>query len=452
MSTRTRKEQCLETLEAAKEPLSLVALQEKLGDGFAHRTLRRWLSEWVATGFVERVGEGRSTKYVYLAHKKISEGSNSAPFNFSEDSQTIIDKVKRPLTERDPVTYQQDWLDGYIPNETFYLSTSDRDLLAVKGQRALMEETAGTYARKIYNRLLIDLSYHSSRLEGNSYSMLETKKLLLEGIVVDGKLAQDKIMLLNHKEAICFLVDNAPRLNTHSDTILTLHYLLSEGLVLNGEAGYVRQEGVLISKSTYVPLENPNRLSETLIKIAEKAEKITNPHEQSFFLLLHIAYLQAFIDVNKRTARLSANIPFVQNNLVPLSFSEIGKEDYLSAMIAIYEYQQAKPLIELFVHSYLRTCQQYEVTVEAMGIDQIRIIYRTQRRNVLRHIILQKLTGDAMEAYIQDRMQAEIPSAVQVDFYEDLKDDLRLINPIRIAGLGVSTEELLAWQGIHHDE
>ena len=93
-----------------------------------------------------------------------------------------------------------------------------------------------------------------------------------------------------------------------------------------------------------------------------------------------------------------------------------------------------------------------KIQKEVFESHEIRTIYPRHRWDIMRHIILQKLTGDAMEAYIQDRMQAEIPSAVQVDFYEDLKDDLRLINPIRIAGLGVSTEELLAWQGIHHDE
>jgi len=98
--------------------------------------------------------------------------------------------------------------------------------------------------------------------------------------------------------------------------------------------------------------------------------------------------LQAFIDVNKRTARLAANIPLIKGNLVPLAFSDVRVDDYMLAMIAIYELQDVRPLVDLYVYSYMRTCAAYDSTVKAMGFDEVRVRYRQQRREVAREVIL----------------------------------------------------------------
>jgi hypothetical protein len=115
-------------------------------------------------------------------------------------------------------------------------------------------------------------------------------------------------------------------------------------------------------------------------RIIEKAALIENSYEQSLFLLVHITYLQAFSDVNKRTARLCANIPLVKSNVVPLSFNDVEREDYTSAVIAIYELQEIRLLLDLYLFSYMRTCAMYDSTVKAMGIDEVRVRYRQQRR------------------------------------------------------------------------
>lgn len=137
--------------------------------------------------------------------------------------------------------------------------------------------------------------------------------------------------------------------SNNSENIRSLHYLLADGLVPAGMAGNLRDEGVRISSSTYMPLEGRSRLEPLLELIASTAAKIHSPFEQSFFLLTHIAYLQGFIDVNKRTSRMSANIPLVRHNLVPLSFNDISKDDYASAVIAVYELNDTAPLAELYV-------------------------------------------------------------------------------------------------------
>jgi hypothetical protein len=182
-----------------------------------------------------------------------------------------------------------------------------------------------------------------------------------------------------------------------------------------------------------------------LQEICHKASLIQDPYEQSFFALVHLAYLQAFIDVNKRTSRLSANIPLLKNNLVPLSFNDVAKEDYLSAMLCVYELKEIGPLSDLYLFSYFRTCQQYDVTAEAMGFDEVRVLYRQQRRALLRHIITQHLTGKALEAYLQNEAVKAIPPEHQTNFMDDVKEDLKELSLPRTAGLGVSAEQLETW-------
>ncbi|MBM3192394.1 MAG: hypothetical protein FJZ63_07085, partial [Chlamydiae bacterium] len=315
-------------------------------------------------------------------------------------------------------------------------------------QRAGIRDQAGTYAHQIFDRLMIDLSYNSSRLEGNTYSLLDTERLLMHGDPAAGKLDKEKVMILNHKEAIRYLVENAAKLELGSNVIYTLHYLLSDGLIESSEAGKVRRQGVRVGGSTYIPFEDPKRLELQMGKILHKAALIEDPYEQSIFLLIHISYLQAFVDVNKRTARLAANIPLIRENLVPLAFNDAKVDDYMLAMIAIYELQDVRPLIDLYVYSYLRTCAAYDSTVKAMGFDEVRVRYRRQRRNVVREVILSGLIGESMRGYVREASIKLIPAADQSAFVEDVIEDLELIDESRLAGLGVIPEQLLAWKNL----
>jgi hypothetical protein len=189
-----------------------------------------------------------------------------------------------------------------------------------------------------------------------------------------------------------------------------------------------------------------------LERIVEKAALIENPYEQSLFLLVHISYLQAFEDVNKRTARLCANIPLITNNLVPLSFNDIEKDDYISAMIAIYELQDVRPLVDLYVFSYLRTCALYDTTVKATGFDEIRVRYRQERRALIRDIILDKLVGGRLKMYIDSHIDRMIPEKDQTAFLKDVMEDLQEMDQSRIVGLGITTKELEEWLKIYRSE
>ncbi len=442
MADKEKKMAVLNQLELLNEPVSISHLLEKLGGNFLERTVRRWLLELVRDGLVERTGIHRSTKY-QLKPVNISGIQLTHPFSF--ESLALVNKIRQPLTHRMPQSYNDEWLKKYQPNQDYYLPLTLRLQLRLSGKRTEPAEPAGTYAQQIFNRLLIDLSYNSSRLEGNTYSLLDTQKLLLEGVSPQGKLDEETVMILNHKEAIRYLVDSVRTLSITKETILTLHFLLSDGLVDSKYAGKIRDGGVRIGGSVCIPYENPMLLDENLEIILSKASQIIDPYEQSIFLLIHLSYLQAFVDVNKRTARLCANIPLIKNNLVPLSFNDVEKEDYISAIIAIYELQDIGPLTDLYVFSYLRTCLVYDSTIKAIGFDQIRVRYRAERRLLIREIVIQKLTNIPLKLYLHREAENLVPQKDLKNFIEDVEEDFREISPSRIAGLGITTQELEDW-------
>ncbi len=242
------------------------------------------------------------------------------------------------------MSYNRDFLDSYVPNRNQYVPDNFRKALFQDGKRFDQQLAAGTYARQICRQLLIDLSYNSSRLEGNTYSRLDTQKLVDEGISAEGKVQTETVMIMNHKEAILFLVENAQDIVLGSLAIRNLHHLLSQDLLANPEAcGNIRTLEVDIGQSTYRPLGNPHVLKELFELILQKARKIKDPFEQSFFLLVHLSCLQAFEDVNKGTSRLSCNIPFIKSNLCPLSFTDVARDDYTAALLALYEKNDVRP-------------------------------------------------------------------------------------------------------------
>lgn len=439
-----KKMAVLAMLQQLDRPIDLPTLLEKLGPGYVERTVRRWLNELVTAGLADKYGQKKGTRYQAHIDKECSSNFEQKSI-FSLASQESLNYVQQPIFKRQPVSYREEWLNAYIPNQTNYLSTKHKQVLFELGSRLPANEPAGTYIHKIYNRLLIDLSYHSSRLEGNTYSLIETERLIIEGQFASGKLDLEGVMILNHKEAIRYLIDNAHRLQIVSEEIYTLHYLLSDGLVLTKQSGQVRDHGVRIGGSTYIPIESPIKMKRQIEVICQKAREIGNPFEQSLFLLVHLAYLQAFTDVNKRTSRLAANIPLIRQNLIPLSFSAVSKDDYIAAMLAIYELNKVQPLIDLYCYSYQYTCQEYKVTAQSLGFDEIRLRYRQKRRDVLRQIILAQLIEPALTECILQYSQMHIPPEDRQAFIEDVQEDIQHISPQRIVGMGVTDSELQSW-------
>ena len=456
-----RKQKILALLQSQSDWMGISVVLNLLGEEFKNRTVRRLLGELRDEGLIVRTGLGPSTRYkiIFNTHNPednsiVAETQNSAYSSkliFTKKSLSIIKLVKQPIFHRAPVSYDKNWVDSYIPNKSFYFTDEQRLQMAEKGNRNQLQQIqpAGTYSRKILNHLLMDLSYNSSRLEGNTYSKLDTEKLLVHGIRQDEKMDKERVMILNHKDAIEYLVRQAQRLTVSYQTICTLHYLLADGLLQLDYMGKIRNQSVRIGQSTYLPLEDRTRLENNLINILDKASQIQDPFEQSFYLLIQIAYLQPFMDVNKRTSRLSANISLIKSNYVHLSFNELDKDDYISAMLAVYELNQVSPMADLYCFSYLRTCQAYDATAESVGFDPIRVKYRQQRRALITKVIREKISGKNISVCIQQYSiedLANIDNNERQEFIKSVKEELKQLTVNTIGGLGIAQSEFEQWQ------
>lgn len=442
-------EEIIAILEKNPEGISRGQVLEFMGFSINTKTLQRRLSHLVDANLIVKKGERKATKYYpsKVSQKEIKGHLTDTPHEiYSPKSQNVLKFLDTPLHAREKMSYNRDFLDSYVPNKTAYVPKSLRTQLFKEGKRFDKALAAGTYARQICQRLLIDLSYNSSRLEGNTYSRLDTQKLVEEGITAEGKVHEETVMIMNHKEAILFLVENAHDIELNSLTIRNLHHLLSQDLLANPEAcGNVRTIEVDIGQSTYKPLNNPHQLKELFELILFKARKIEDPFEQSFFLLVHLSYLQAFEDVNKRTSRLSCNIPFIKENLCPLSFTDVSRDDYTAALLTVYEKNNVEPMLELYAWAYIRSCEQYGVVKKSLGeIDAFRIQYRQQRKEVMGLVVKKGFHGKKAEDLIEDFCQQhDIKDAAK--FTAMTLADLSTLHAGAIIGLGITEAQLNKW-------
>lgn len=439
-------------------PLTWVSAAElKLAIDVPDRTLRRWLGELVSEGVLERRGDRKSTRYRWRAGPASSVGeaptvvaAQTPPagmvLSFSPENAILVTRIQAPIYTRPPVTYSEEWLEEYEPNKTAYLPEAERRELRELGKRAPIYARAGTYIQKIYNRLLIDFSFNSSRLEGNTYTLADTERLVLQGTAAPDKPDAERIMILNHKEAIRYLVQHVDTLTVDEETIRTLHYLLADSLVALGAAGQIRDDSILVSGTTYTPLEGNERLRCLLLRLLEKARAIADPFEQSFFLLVHISYLQAFIDVNKRTARLASIIPLIRGDYVPQSFVDVDQDQYLKATIVLYELLEVGPLAQVYSRSYRRTCQRYDSGVQATGFDEIAALYRSQRRALVTDLVRRKVPPSQVAGWVLGNIPVTVEARHREKFLADVLAEIEHLDGSRIGGLGIAREDLESWQ------
>jgi Fic family protein len=357
------------------------------------RTAQRWIQILIRNGQIHATGQGRARRYLAGAksisvaddHQEVFPGS----IPLSADSRDILAYINQPLEARKPVGYQRDFIDTYEPNRTWYLSETLRRQLRRIGDSGQTELPAGTYGRAVLNRLLIDLSWASSHLEGNTYSRLDTRELIEQGKAARGKSAFETQMILNHKAAIELLVDAAGAAVLNRYTIANLHSALSENLLPNpADEGRVRQHAVDIHKSVYRPLVISMVIDELLDALLDKANRIIDPFEQSFFLMVHLPYLQPFADVNKRTSRLTANLPLLRANLCPLTFLDVPERAYNRAILGVYELTRVELLRDLYIWAYERSAQEYvAIRQDLAEPDPMRLAYRDVVKQVVREVV-----------------------------------------------------------------
>jgi Fic family protein len=314
------------------------------------------------------------------------------------------------------------------------------------------QDPAGTYARQLANRLLIDLSWNSSRLEGNTYSLMETERLISAGEVATGKNALEAQMILNHKGAIEFLIDSADEIGFNRYTLLNLHALLCDNLLDDPTAsGRLRTIPVGIGHTTFLPLEGPQRIEECFDQVMDTATAIRDPFEQAFFAMVHLPYLQPFVDVNKRVSRLAANIPLIQRNLCPLSFVDVSQATYISAMLGVYEFNRIDLLRDVFVWAYKRSCARYSAVRQSLGEpDPFRLQYREQFTQLVAEVVRKKMNKPQAVEYIQVFVSQQIQASDRERFIEVVDDQLLSLHEGNIARYRLRSGEFFGWRETWH--
>ncbi|UZN52123.1 Fic family protein [Cupriavidus cauae] len=445
----------LDVVARHPEGVGIEQIDASLHEVATKRTLQRWLNDLISQGYLRRERAGRATRY-RLATLVTAAGSvklevrttgrDGLRVPLTAEAESVQAHVLQPLSQRNPVGYNLAFLDGYRPNRTFYLPESIRAELKAQGSVIDAHEPAGTYARQIASRLLIDLSWNSSRLEGNTYSLLETEHLLSVGEAAEGKDALEAQMILNHKEAIEFLLAGAEDIQFNRYTIQNLHALLSENLLPDpGASGRLRTIAVGIGQTSFTPLDGPQRIAECFDRVLLTAAAIEDPFEQAFFAMVHLPYLQPFEDVNKRVSRLAANIPLIRQNLCPLSFVDVPQQVYISAMLAVYELNRVELLRDVFVWAYQRSCARYSAVRQSVGEpDPFRMRYRIQIGETVAQVVRMRMNKVQAVAFIRSRAE-QLAEQDRSRFVEVVETQLMTLHLGSIARFRLRPSEFEKW-------
>jgi Fic family protein len=306
----------------------------------SYATLKRILMKLVKESFISTIGQGKGTKYsisqsfellepidiqMYF-EKEIDERKIKEEFNFS-----IINDVLRKYN-------------SYTEAELEILNG-----LHVKFQTNISQLSKNEF-KKEFERLAIDLSWKSSQIEGNTYSLLETERLLKDKETAAGKTKEEAIMLLNHKEALDFIIDNPDYLYPLTvSKIEDIHSILTKELMVERN---IRKRKVGISGTNYRPLDNQFQIEDALKETCKLINSKENVFEKALLALVLISYIQPFMDGNKRTARIVSNAILMNENYCPLSFRTVNSLDYKKAMLLFYEQNNISKFKEIFIDQY----------------------------------------------------------------------------------------------------
>lgn len=441
--------------------VSAQQIADALAGDLPLRTLQYRLQRLVEDGRLAKEGERRWTKY-YLPVEGADEKETAVPHEaegedegndlipLSEESAAVRAYLRQPPEARKPAGYDRAFLDSYQPGISFYLSLDERAQLAKVGKPQIAEQPAGTYAKQILNRLLIDLSWNSSRLEGNTYSLLDTKRLIEFGEEVEGRDRMEAQMILNHKDAIEFLVGEADDIGFNRYTILNLHAMLANNLLADETAaGRLRHIAVGIERSAFHPLEVPQLIEECFDQILATTAAIEDPFEQAFFFMVQLPYLQPFDDVNKRVSRIAANIPLIKNNLAPLSFTDVPRRTYTEAVLGVYELNKIDLLKDVFIWAYERSATRYAAVRQSLGEpDPFRLQYRDAIRTVVRDVVRQAMGRKDAVAHIVTYARDNVEATDHGRFREVAENELLALHEGNFARYQIRPAEFEAWRRV----
>ncbi len=335
----TREQTIIDFLSNSK-PSSSKEIYDNSPFEISYATLKRMLVKLVEENILETIGQGKATKYAISKsyellipidteqyyEKEIDERSVKESFNAAIINDVL--KTTNIFTEAE---------NGFLNNlQKEYLKNSS--------------ELSESEYQKELERLAIDLSWKSSQIEGNTYSLLETERLLKEKEMAAGKTKEEAVMLLNHKDALDFIIENPDYLDPLTiSKIEDIHSILIKDL--NVERN-LRSRRVGISGTNYRPLDNEFLIREALKDTCDLINGKSNIFEKALLVLVLISYIQPFMDGNKRTARIVSNAILINNNHCPLSFRTVDSIDYKKAMLLFYEQNNISSFKKIFIEQF----------------------------------------------------------------------------------------------------
>ena len=312
-------------------------------------TIKRDLDQLVLLKYLERKGSGRATVY----------------------EKTILGMLFSPV---DASLYNRTEPDMRTGNSNFNFSLFSKfpKNIFTDEEKKMLDDATKSYNKKIKNinsvvqakeleRFIIELSWKSSKIEGNTYTLLDTERLLREGIPAKGHAVSEATMIINHKKSFSFIMGNFEHLKKSGTTvgfIEKIHELLTVNL---GISKGVRSGLVGIIGTKYKPLDNKYQINEALKSLCELVNKMKTPYDKALTILIGISYIQPFEDGNKRTARLLCNAILLSENCAPLSYRSVNEDDYRESILVFYEKNSLMPMKKIFTNQYLFSADNYLV-------------------------------------------------------------------------------------------
>ena len=310
-------------------------------------TLKRMIAAGIKAGDIVAEGKARATRYRLSPQAQLL-----MPLNL--DTYFALEVDERQVHS----SYNFELINGLLA-ETRLFSDKDQvhlDALQEEFRQHISELTDNEY-RKEMERLGIDLSWKSSQIEGNTYTLLETERLLRESKTAEGKSKEEAVMLLNHKDALSFVLDNPDYLKELTVShIEDIHQLLTKDLSIDKG---LRRHRVGITGTNYHPLDNEFQIREAMREACELINSKSNIFEKALLTLVLLSYIQPFSDGNKRTARITSNAILIANNYCPLSFRSVDSIDYKKAMLIFYEQNNLYAFKQIFMEQFEFAVKEY---------------------------------------------------------------------------------------------
>ena len=315
------------------------------GDDVSLITIKRALSSMAKSDLLIVSGSGPSTTYEVSVQGRLFASVNAKEYCATEpDKRFGLNWYNFDLFSSMPA-------DIFNEDELKILNSSTAEY------KKRTKNTPAVIQKKELERLVIELAWKSSKIEGNTYTLLDTEKLILENKEAAGHDKKEARMILNHKNAFTFIHANSSLFRElNRKNLEKLHAILIKDLNVNTE---LRKNPVGVIGSKYQPLDNEYQIAEAVEKLSRTVSKMITPYDKAFITLLGISYIQPFEDGNKRTARLMADALLIAYGYAPLSYRSVDENEYREATLVFYEINSLMPFKKIFIGQYEFAAKNY---------------------------------------------------------------------------------------------